>query len=337
MAVVTTALGANSFRISYSVSDVNIAIIDALHNQIVASGWTSEDLSWWPSGSFTHCRVYSVLNVDGVTKKYVMLALQSNYLYVGALYSYSSSTKSFVNYATAPMSSFSSYTAVRLSIGNSAGGNVFLFIHSKWFYIHTSSASGTMGDSSQSGFIGVCETKLANPIEDSPATYPCYAYILPWTLMGANITTSTTGSAPYYNGSFDFYKSKANPSNPIMYSQGITPRGTWGWQQLMVDGNGAAYASNYCRLTNIISTYPNVWTGANLCFDIGVNLDVNTQSTFYFKGNFYGLKLLNGNIGSLGDIVQIKVNSDFMLDNSVETPTDFAILPVGAYRFAVPA
>jgi len=48
------------------------------------------------------------------------------------------------------------------------------------------------------------------------------------------------------------------------------------------------------------------------------------------------LKVMNSSFGTLGDILKVKVDSNYFIDPNAASTTDFIILPTDSYRFGIP-
>jgi len=76
---------------------------------------------------------------------------------------------------------------------------------------------------------------------------------------------------------------------------------------------------------------------SNYCYDIGAIQDTISSNYRYFKGNLFGLKVMNTSFGTLGDILKVKVDAEYNIDPEAAGTTDFLILVSDAYRFGIPA
>lgn len=75
-------------------------------------------------------RVYSILNTDGITKKYVKLSYRTGYLHLCAMYSYDKFNKTGIEFITCPTTTYNTYGALHLNIG-AQFGTIYLFINPK--------------------------------------------------------------------------------------------------------------------------------------------------------------------------------------------------------------
>jgi len=321
MALTKTTLGTNSVRIDYTNQNTMSEIMNAMHDEITVKGWTDVDGEWWVSGSYPMVRTYSHVNEDGVSKKY----LQLRYQYQASPAKYLISTQVFFDYVAATKTG-TAFKRSEIGNGPSAlvvnlptyGGYIIMSTNPRWCLIHSSSANGQIGtDAGYPSFIGVSEIKCAVP-DDNYITYPNFAY-----LNGNHLLGPDAG-----NGVFSLGKSLSytNHENNFLYTQCVCPLGCWGHQKSIANQ----------QLWVTISSYPNKVNSKNYLFDIGALIDTHNISEIYFKGNFYGVKIMNASLGVLGDIVRAKCTADYMMDAN-GTEKDFLIFPAGSYRWGVPA
>lgn len=325
MTITTTALGPNSVKIDYTNTDTITDIMNAMHTEIVAKGWTDEDGSWWISGTYLMVRTYSHVNEDGVSKKYFQLRYQvvssNNLISAQVFFDYNPATKT----GTAFKKSELGITYSGLLVRPNYGGAIIMSTHARWCFIHSSTTYGDLGtDNGTNGsFIGIGEIKCAVP-DDDHITYPNFAYLNGFLLQG------TLSDASSLYGCFSVGKSIAytNHINNFGHTMCVCPLGVWGHVRAV----GASL-----NLGHTISSTPNKVNNKNFCFDVGAILDSEYAYTAYFKGNFYGLKIMNSSLGVLGDIVRAKADDDYMMDGDSLTDKDFLIFPCGSFRWGVPA
>lgn len=309
MTVTTQVLGNHTAAIEYTNGDTNADIMAAIHDWLINHGWTTEDTDFWvDAGSYTR-RTYSALNSDGVTKKYINIAVslistnKEMYIYTGTDYVPSSHTLS----NTAWPSDDGTYGPLRLDPN---GGVLYLSAHERWCIAHSQNNTKDPGSYYGSAFIGCLETKPTTPGDDNTAVPPQHwanGAMLAGTL-GASSWQQVIGIT-YSNG---IGNGGTGTNSPAQYSQISTVFGAW--------GRSTKSQSNFLK-TGVV----NPLTQNYEAVDMTVIHDFEHASGSYVKGKIFGLKAVTGGIGQLGDTLKVAVDANFFCDPN-GTLTDHFLL-----------
>ncbi|MBW9222433.1 hypothetical protein KKP97_05240 [Methanothermococcus sp. SCGC AD-155-C09] len=297
-----TEIGTNSAYLEYTSSDGFVGVMDILEIYLTnaSKGYVFMD-------SLSDDNNYVFKNVDDAGRPYCIKfrfdTSNNNRIYT-ELYEYDETNNQLIN------KTYRSNERVAQPIDLNAGGYFYIFAHPKWFVWYGSSPA-RQGDWNWGSWTGVFvrERAVGEDATNINYNYPAVAFTSGGHLRGSDGNYRFWGCPRlYYSAAV---KTGENASKWSYWSNGLK----------LVNRNN----------NNFFDGDPDWFTGQYYAADIIVGYN-------YQKfGRLYGLKEINSNLGNLMDIVKLKVDANYFLDDTATTETDFFIIPGGSpLRFAIP-
>lgn len=314
MPTTITRLGPNSQALSYQTNTTIAEMFTALDAILLAQGWTVFDAA---ASVSAHC--YRAPCADGTSAyKYMVVDLNS-VGYLMCLVYESWNATSHVGTNLANNSNISSY-AQRITLGT--GGLVWIFATTRYAAFYSRTNNLAYGDASYSAFCGCFEISRDNA-DEVPGTYPLYAWVNGGHAMGSLADGANLHSFAYPRttaGAVGVVASRYQTMSTIV-------------------GRNALAGGLVFRLREMIPNAVNglSLTNNNYVFTPYAATSGTTISLQQIRGRFYGLKVLAASVGTPGDTIDIKCDSQLFLTGVLsDTTVKHMVLGASNERFALP-
>ena len=309
MSVVTTSIGPNSGKITYTAGESIANVQAALEAYITAHGWELHD-----AAAGVNAKAYRALCKDGVTYKYVVLDFNTTgFLLLKVYESWNAGTHAGTN-----MAYYSDNTSYCQQMFLSAGGSLYVYAHARWLLL-VSKVGAMMGSLIGNSWCGCLEIARDNPEDTAVAGYPCWGWANGFLMMSG------------IQGVFTFCRTRAGA---------VAGDARYGNVACYLGWGGYGPASNTTYLYYYIPTAADAWGDTNwsATLRVGVMRIVGTNTSSDLRGRLFGLKVLTLGVGGFLDDTSIKTDADFWHDQA-GSPTIHKILTEtgNAGRFGIPS
>lgn len=290
-----TDMGDNSCYIEYS--NDSISNLQALLDPFISNhGWTL--VKSFALTGYTSATAFKSLNKDGVTEKYMIVAYKSSGIHIFPIEHFDSVTETMTNqaYYSTDVNTLQTFT-----IG-SESGRLNVFCTNRWCVLLNTGKS--VGTPVANSFTGVLESSVLHDGDDTPSHFLIEGY-------KASGRANTDG---YY------VISPVRTFNNVSASASQYSRiGT------LICSLGYGCPADYQYLKVPDNLPPFSFPFSHPVYEMYVNLDMYSGHG-YTKGKFFGIKMLNTKSLTIGDILTLKCNADFFLDDDLGTDKDFFVL-----------
>lgn len=308
MPTTITKLGNNAQAISYTAGATRTELLSALNTVLTQQGWTLFDANVVVNGGEAVAQCFRAPMADAAGGfKYMVLHLTPDAaptsMMVKVYETWNAATHAGTNVCY--QSDTTTY-AQRLSL--SQGGLIYVFATARYAAFYARTALAAYGEINYSSFTGCFEIARDNA-DEVPGAYPLFGWGTGSCMIGQMAATTPA----YHCFALPRTRGGATGVNASLYQSISTLIG-----RTAVYNN--ALLALYMQLPTAVN--PISTNGNNFAFTpYSVEVAAGTNAApANIRGRIYGPKLLARNVGVIGDTINLKVDSDLMMDNGQNSP-----------------